>query len=183
MLPGTSYDAVNNKLITEKDKYYMDNTFNTNDWFIINNSANILNEDGNFVEPVVSIATKKAETEIEKTALSSYKNMVYNLQTYNSQSLPISTSKFSRVEELVKNGIKQQSVIVYSTKEGIKYFVSTTNTNARTTITTSAYDNFINYVLASNDIKLSRQTEDVIAYYVYNGFIFNTMQELIDYIS
>ena len=181
VLPGTSYDAASNKLVTEVDKQAIDSSFSTNGWFIVNDSANLLNDDGKFVQPLEKTAITTAKNNLLETTNNIYKNSIINLTTYNTRSLPILNSTFSEIEDVVYSGIKEQKVIVYNSNDGVKYFVATSGSQTRSS--TSAYSNFLRYVMQERDIKLSVKTNEVITHYEYNGIMFYSFDTLLKYVN
>ncbi len=177
MLPGDSYDSVTNKVITEEAKRSIDSTFNTNNWFIIDDSANLLDAQGNHVTSAPVVAVENAKNAIKQKTIENYQEGLKSIKTYDTESVAIRSSSYSDVEQVVKNGIAPRNVLVYTTKDGTRYFVDTLDSNARTV--TTAYENLLAFIREENNIKLHVETREVIDYYKYNGYYFDSINDLL----
>ena len=182
ILPGNSYDSKTNSIITESQKAEKYLGFNTNSWFIINNSANLMNND-NFVEPSSLVAIKNAKSEIEYATANLYKEDLLKSTTYESYSSSLQNTKFSTVQEKILNGIRPHDVIVYSTNKYTKYFVDTIDSNNSRNVISTAYDNLIKFIKLQNGVKLEINVNEVISYYIYDGFYFSSLDNLLYYAS
>ena len=181
LLPGSSYDAQSNKVVSEEDKQKNNTNFNTHDWFIINDSANLVKENGDFVNSNSHQALANAKAKNIESFNQLYFDSLETLNTYNVQGMNVNETKFSVLSNLVSNLIRPVEVLVYSSSIGTKYFVETTNSNTRST--NSIFDNLLKYLMMEYNIKLEIESRELINFYQYEDMQFASAQELINYLS
>ena len=179
ILPGNSYNLEKNIVESEEDKKMYINNFDSKEWFIIDDSTNYINDNGNFIYDY-NYAAKKAKENLEKITKDMYKNKLKSIVSYQTKSLLVEQTEFNEILRMIENDLRPIQVLeYYSSDKGSKYFVSTYNSTKETN--TSAFENLLKYFYLENNIKLELVEENVLCFYEYNGLIFDNLASFVEF--
>ncbi len=178
IMPGDSYDAQSNTVITEEQKRLTNVDFNTHEWYMINNSANAM-ENNEFEISNYSIAINKARKDSYEKMYQLYENNLRSLQIYQNRNINYHYDTFSN---LVKSTsvMRPIDVLLYKSKNGAKYFVDVNDLGRSGN---SMYDNLLNYLMLEYNIKHEFVSQTTYSYFEYKGMVFSSVYDLANYLD
>lgn len=178
VLPGNSWDPNKEEVITWEQKCEKDDELpiNMDDIFIIDNSANDMNSDGNFIHKNQDGVKKVLDTH-KDFVKNKIANMIESITIPNYSGLENKRSFSEIIEENMNNRIEKFNVYsYYDNSSSIVYFVDTFDKNGN--IIKTALENLNDYVSNRNGVFKEYITQET-KFLKYKGEYFKSIDEIL----